>query len=111
MAKTYILSGEALLARADRAIADAVATHAEVQVGLIAAGLRRPCRPWAGDLRPAKPELPSLPSLEAFLEPWWSVARSMNAVHGIIREADAELERALHRVLPTVETPLALLRR
>lgn len=108
MAAGYTASGDALFARADVAIANARAIRARVRAGLEAAARKRVHRPHASDMRSAEapPPAPVMPS--SFLEPWWSIARTLADAGEVIREADAELDRAWHRVLPTIETPLSL---
>ena len=108
MAAGYLASGDALLARADRAIADAIAIREEVRAGLAKANRRYPCRPWAGDPRPSTaPTLKPWP-LNPFLDQWWTTASTLNAAIDILKEADHELDAPWHRVLPTIQTPLAL---
>lgn len=101
-------SDDALYARADRAIADAIALRARVRASLTAAGQRRVHRPYVEDLRPveAPPLGPPLPS--SFIEPWWSIARALADAGEIIRQADRELDLAWHRILPSIETPMNL---
>lgn len=101
-------SGDALLERADRAIADAIATRAEIRAGLAEAAGRMPCRPprRVALQRPKHPE----PLPWGHLDPWCALARAMACADEIVRETDAELERAWREVLPTIETPLALVR-
>ena len=99
-----IASRTDLIERADRAIADALTTRTEVRAGLVAAGRRRPHRPWAGDAPPCgvPPLGPLLP--DGFLEPWWSVARSLGAAGDVLRAADEELERRWRRCAPAIRT-------
>ena len=96
-----------LLARADKAIADAIATRKDARAGLIAAWHRRPYRPHPHE-RPSPPD--ALEPMDwGALEPWWSVARTLGSASEVVRTADLEQEREWQRILPTIETPSALL--
>ena len=92
---------DALLDRAERAIADAIATRAEVRAGLMEAWQRRPYWPhW----RPSCPTFPE-PVDWAALEPWWCLARTLGPAE-VLRAADEALECEWQRTLPTLKTPL-----
>ena len=110
MALKRIASDDALLARADRAIEDAIAARAEVRAGLAAAGQRRACRPWAGEPRPSMPQALKPWPRDPFLEPWWTMAPTLAAALRTIWEADHELEVVWHRAQPMIQTSPALVR-
>lgn len=101
-------SEDALFARADKAIADAIVIRAEVGASLAAARLRRPTGPLIERSAASEATWLKLSAAPGWLDVWCSVARAFADAGEIVWEPDAELERAWQSILPTIQTPLTL---